>query len=68
MCLPITIVLSKALSQYEAYFPHSVRLSAFLCKCNFKNHNNLDDLGTNKLTAKARSCQPCNKVNVGGPL
>lgn len=66
--LPATIVLSKALSQYAAYFPHSVLFSAFLCKCNFKNQSIIDDFGTNKLTANASNCQPWRRVKIGGPL
>lgn len=56
------IVLCSALSQYVAYFPHSVFESAFLAKCNFKYQRIRLFFGTNNETANESNCHPCTKV------
>lgn len=63
---PFFNVLSKARSQQAAYLPVSVFESALRDKCNFKYHNKRLDFGTNKETAKAKSCQPWTKEQAGG--
>lgn len=64
---PFFIVLCKALSQYDAYFPVSVLVSTELRdKWSFKNQSKRLFFGTNKLTASDKSCHAWLNVKIGG--